>query len=92
MGSQEHQRAVLDMWLSRAQAGEAEAYYQLGLIYVLGAGVDADYVAAHKWFNLAALAGDDRAVGERADLASQMSSHEVVMAQRQARSWIEQRA
>ena len=40
-----------------ARTGRAEALYNLGLAYSTGQGVTQDYVAAHKWFNLAAMRG-----------------------------------
>ena len=40
-----------------AKQGRAEALYNLGLAYSTGQGVAQDIVAAHKWFNLAAMRG-----------------------------------
>jgi hypothetical protein len=40
-----------------AKMGRADAFYNLGLAYSTGRGVDADRIAAHKWFNLAASRG-----------------------------------
>ncbi len=44
-----------------AKQGRAEALYNLGLAYSTGQGVRVDFVAAHKWFNLAAMRGVDEA-------------------------------
>jgi TPR repeat protein len=38
----------------RAEAGEAEAQYQLGLRLLHGVGVDTDYTEAERWLRLAA--------------------------------------
>ncbi len=79
----------IDVRRAAAASGEADALYELGLLYSTGQGVDSDYIAAHMWFNLAAMQGDEAAREERADLAQFMSGEEVAEAQRQAREWIE---
>lgn len=73
--------------LSAADGGQVEAIYDLGLLYSTGQGVDLDLVEAHKWFNLAAMMGLQRAVVDRSDLARDMSTGEIANAQRQAREW-----
>jgi TPR repeat protein len=47
-----------------------------------------DFVAAHKWFNLAALKGRTDAIAMRREVAAQMSEAEIALAQREARAWI----
>jgi hypothetical protein len=47
-----------------------------------------DLVAAHKWFNLAALKGRKDAIGLRQEVAEQMSETEIAVAQREARAWV----
>jgi TPR repeat protein len=91
MGSSKHAQAVVDRWLALARKGDAEAYFQLGLIYAEGEGETPDLIQAHKWFNLAAAAGDQRGIDERAEIAAQLTSMEVAQAQRAARAWIEHR-
>lgn len=72
-----------------AAAGDADAYYELGLTYSAGTeGIDVDLVEAHKWFNLAALAGDERGHGSRAEIAWDMTAREIAEAQRAARAWL----
>ena len=78
----------LDMWLHGAKQGEPEAYYNLGLLYSNGQGVSLDYIAAHKWFNLAAMRGSEDARACRAQLAQDMSQADIAEAQRQAREWL----
>jgi hypothetical protein len=68
----------------------AETYYQLGIKYAAGRDVACDYVVAHKWFNVAALHGDERAKSERAALAEHMTREQIFEAQRLARAWIAQ--
>ena len=78
---------------SRSLSGNpsGEDLYQLGLIYSAGEGECSDYVEAHKWFNLAALMGNDAAKTYRAELAQEMSSNEIAAAQRAAREWLSTR-
>src|SRR5260370_39938287 len=54
---------------SEARSGRPDALYSLGLAYSTGQGAGVDYVAAHKWFNLAALKGVDDARACRAHLS-----------------------
>lgn len=67
----------------------AEELLQMGLVYSTGLGVDEDLVAAHKWFNLAALKGNEDAKMYRKDLADMMSSAEIAQAQKSAREWLQ---
>lgn len=75
--------------LSKAEAGQAKAYYDLGLLYSTGHGVVRDYVEAHKWFNLAAICGLERAKVDRKELAEEMDHKDIQEAQRQARYWLD---
>lgn len=74
-------------WFSKAEAGEPDALFNLGLIYSIGDGVPMDYVSAHKWMSLAAMAGSSEARTLRAELARDMTPAELAEAQRQAREW-----
>jgi hypothetical protein len=71
-----------------AKEGRAEALYNLGLAYSTGQGVNVDYVAAHKWFNLAALRGSDEAKSWRAQISREMAPSQIAEAQRLAREWL----
>ncbi len=71
-----------------AANGDVEAYFDLGMAYSCGSGVDVDMIAAHKWFNLAAVNGDGRGQALRAEIAEEMSAREIAEAQRQARAWL----
>ncbi len=66
----------------------ADALYNVGLIYSTGQGVTLDLVQAHKWFNLAAVRGNQAALGCRAELAKEMTTEEIAIAQREAREWL----
>lgn len=70
---------------------DADALFVLGIRYSTGRDVEHDMVAAHKWFNLAAMKGHQEARRSRADLASEMSAEQIAEAQRQARAWLAKR-
>lgn len=74
--------------LAQAEAGRAEALYDLGLLYSTGQGVRQDYVEAHKWFNLAAIHGVSRATVDRCDVAKELDTRAIAKAQRMAREWL----
>ena len=70
-------------------AGEAgDLFFRLGMMYSTGANVPADYVSAHKWFNLAAMRGNTEAVRLRREIAEEMTEVEIALAQRAARDWL----
>ena len=71
-----------------AKEGRAEALYNLGLAYSTGQGVTIDMVAAHKWFNLAAVRGMEAAKNWRNQVASEMTTGQIAEAQRLAREWL----
>ncbi|MCC3860677.1 hypothetical protein [Pseudemcibacter aquimaris] len=74
--------------MAAAEKGTAEAYYDLGLLYSIGHGVEQDNIEAHKWFNLAAMRGMISAQIDRAEVADGMSHMEISEAQRKAREWM----
>jgi hypothetical protein len=78
-----------------AQSGSAprrdddgRAFLQLGMNCTTGAECPVDLVAAHKWFNLAALRGSQEAIRLRREIAAEMTTAEITTAQRAARDWI----
>jgi TPR repeat protein len=68
--------------------GRAEAFCDMGLMYATGRGCDIDLVAAHKWLNIAAIKGSDRAAELRADLSHHMTKMQLAEALRAARDWM----
>lgn len=69
-------------------AASADMLFELGIMYSVGREVPVDLVAAHKWFNLAAMKGNAEAVQQRREIAAQMSDREIAAAQRAARDWL----
>lgn len=67
---------------------QADALFQLGMMYATGRDCDIDLVAAHKWFNIAAIKGSERAAELRAELAATMSKTDIAKALRDAREWM----
>ncbi|PHZ83795.1 sel1 repeat family protein [Paremcibacter congregatus] len=74
--------------MAQAEIGTAEAFYDLGLLYSIGQGVDQDFIEAHKWFNLAAIRGMKSAQIDRAEVAEDMTNSDIARAQRMAREWL----
>ena len=67
---------------------QAELFFELGMMYATGRDCPADPVAAHKWFNIAAIKGCDRAAEVRVELAATMSKRDLAEALRAARDWM----
>jgi len=57
-------------------------------MYATGRGCEIDLVSAHKWLNIAAIKGNDRAAELRADVAASMSKMQLAEALRAAREWM----
>ena len=80
---------LIESRLADAARGNADACFDLGIAYSCGTGgVDIDLIEAHKWFNLAALAGSEQGQSLRAEVAEDMTAREIAEAQRQARAWL----
>ena len=67
---------------------QADILFNMGLMYATGRDCETDLIAAHKWFNIAAIKGSDRAAEMRAELAASMSKAELAAALRAAREWM----
>ena len=65
-----------------------DVLFERGLYWASGRSGVVNLVAAHKWFNLAALKGRSDAVAARREVAELMSEIEIAAAQREARTWI----
>ena len=66
----------------------ADALFQLGLMYCTGREVEMDLIQAHKWFNLAALRGNDSAKQYRLEISREMTKKDIAAAQKSAREWL----
>ena len=65
-----------------------DVLFERGLYWASGRSGVVNLVAAHKWFNLAAMKGNGDAIRLRRELADQMSDGEIAAAQRAARDWL----
>jgi hypothetical protein len=65
-----------------------DALFELGLMHCAGRDGSPDLVSAHKWFNLAAMRGNEDARRYRMEISSEMSRAEIAEAQRLAREWL----
>jgi TPR repeat protein len=82
-------RFLIESRLRDAARGDANACYDLGMVYSSGAeGVDIDLIEAHKWFNIAAMSGSESAQLCRAEIAEDMTAREIIEAQKSARAWL----
>lgn len=81
---------LIDSRMADAARGDINAYYDLGMVYSSGAaGIDVDLIEAHKWFNLAAVAGSEEAQACRSEIAEDMTAREIAEAQKAARAWLQ---
>jgi TPR repeat protein len=92
-GATPYRESAGDMLVARclaaAAAGDTTAYFDLGVAFSTGShGIASDLIEAHKWFNLAAVAGHAEAQLCRADISEEMTAREIAEAQRRAREWI----
>jgi hypothetical protein len=65
-----------------------DVLFERGLYWASGRSGVVNLVAAHKWFNLAALKGRTDAIAMRREVAAMMSDVEIATAQREARAWM----
>lgn len=65
-----------------------DVLFERGLYWASGRSGVVNLVAAHKWFNLAAVKGRTDAIRMRREVAELMSDAEIATAQREARDWM----
>jgi len=70
-----------------AEQGDANAQYNLGVLYDNGLGVPQDRVRAYMWLNLAAMQGRESAATIRDLVARLMTPVQISEAQKMAREW-----
>ncbi len=70
-----------------AAQGDADAQFNLGVMYHNGYGVPQDDVQAHMWFNLAEEHGHANAAKNRDIVAKRMTPAQIAEAQKLAREW-----
>lgn len=65
-----------------------DVLFERGLYWASGRSGVVNLVAAHKWFNLAALKGRSDAIALRREIAEQMNESEIAAALSEARAWM----
>jgi hypothetical protein len=65
-----------------------DVLFERGLYWASGRSGVVNLIAAHKWFNLAAVKGRGDAIQMRREVAELMSEAEIATAQREARDWM----
>ena len=78
----------LDAAMPVAETAIPDALFERGLYWASGRSGVVNLVAAHKWFNLAALKGRPDAIALRREVAEQMSESEIAAALGEARAWM----
>ena len=71
-----------------AQSAIQDVLFERGLYWASGRSGVVNLVAAHKWFNLAAVKGRPDAIALRREVAEQMSESEIATALGEARAWM----
>lgn len=80
---------LMESRIADQMATDGAAMYDLGVAFSTGSGgTRLDLVEAHKWFNLAAVAGFLPAQIARSEVAEDMTAREIAEAQRQARAML----
>ena len=70
-----------------AEEGNADAQLMLGYMYAEGEGTLQNFVEAHKWFNLSASRGNQKAKKARNIITDKMTAEQIATAQRLAIEW-----
>src|SRR6201991_1416721 len=78
----------LDMATPAEASAIPDVLFERGLYCASGRSGVVNLVAAHKWFNLAALKVRADAIPMRREVAEMMSEVEIATARREARAWI----
>ncbi len=61
---------------------------EMGMKFAIGRDREIDVVQAHKWLNIAAIRGSEKAARMRNQVAATMSKGELAAALRDAREWM----
>jgi uncharacterized protein len=83
-----HGTLDLDGAVPFAETAIQDVLFERGLYWASGRSGVVNLVAAHKWFNLAALKGRPDAIALRREVAEQMSESEIATALGEARAWM----
>jgi uncharacterized protein len=79
---------MFDGYGTMGSNAQADIILELGMMHATGRDCDVDPVAAHKWFNIAAIKGSRRAAELRSEISVSMSKQQIARALREAREWM----
>jgi hypothetical protein len=86
-GVSQNYKEAFKWYIKAAEQGIALAQYNLGAMYANGDGVTQDFKEAYKWMLIASMNGKE--VGKlKQDLASQITSAQIVEAQKLAKEFV----
>ena len=80
-------QVALANWLPLAQAGDPNAQYLVGGLFLTGAGVPPDLVRAHMWWRLSSARGHSRASRDMGALQTRMNAEQLAESDRLAGAW-----
>ena len=72
-----------------AEQGDAEAQYNLGVMYDQGLGVTQDYIEAYKWHSIAYASGVELPRDVRDSIIKLMTASQINSARKLAKEWME---
>ena len=78
----------LDLAVPVTATAIPDVLFERGLYWASGRSGVVNLIAAHKWFNLAAVKGRVDAIQMRREVAELMTDAEIAAAQRDARDWM----
>ncbi len=78
----------LDVAIPVTATAIPDVLFERGLYWASGRSGVVNLIAAHKWFNLAAVKGRSDAIRMRREVAELMTDVEIAAAQREARDWM----
>jgi hypothetical protein len=80
--------AAYKLFRSQAARGDAEAQFELSMLYALGKGVERDLIVAYMWAEIAARQKEPYADFIRDEIAANLSGGEITMATGMANDWM----
>ena len=81
------ERQEFSSLLAKAEKGDADAQYRLGVMYFNGEGVPKNDAEAYFWWNLAAAQGNENAKTNRDIVEKKMTREQIAEAQRRSAAW-----
>lgn len=96
-GAPKDMSQAISWWQKAADNGDALSQFNLGMVYLRGAGAPQDKIQAHMWFSLAAAFSKETASGqqgnklaetERSAVETKMTQGQIAEARARAQDWL----